>query len=147
MKRLRRYFVTGLIVVIPVFLTIYILAISFKFLDGILGKYLNEYFKNYPGFYIPGLGFILFFLIIILAGFIATRLFGRKIYPQLEKWFSGLPLINKIYPTLKQLVLFILAQKEFGFQKVVLVEYQSKGIWSVGFLTNEQYAKISSSLN
>ena len=147
MNRLRRFFLTGLVVVVPIFLTIYILVVSFKFIDGILGKYLVHYLKSYTGFYVPGLGFILFFLIIIFVGFLATRFIGRKIFPQLEKWFSGLPLINKVYPTLKQIVLFILAQKEFGFQKVVLVEYPSKGIWSVGFITNEHYEKINSALN
>lgn len=143
MNRLKRYLITGLVVVSPVFLTVYILVVSFQFIDGILGKYLNEYLKDQLGFYIPGLGFVLFFLIIILIGLLATRFVGRRIFPHLEKWFSGLPLINKIYPALKQIILFILAQKEFGFKKVVLVEYPSRGIWSVGFLTNEGFKEIN----
>jgi uncharacterized membrane protein len=138
---------TGFVVLIPIFLTVYILVVSFRFIDGILGRYLNPHLKNYSGFYIPGIGFLLFFLIIILVGFIATRFIGRKIFRQVEKWFSNLPLINKIYPTLKQIVLFILAQESFGFKKVVLVEYPSKGIWSVGFLTNEEFGKISNAMN
>jgi uncharacterized membrane protein len=72
---------------------------------------------------------------------------GKKVFPRLEKWFSGLPLINKIYPAMKQIVLFVLAQKEFGFKKVVLVEYPSKGIWSLAFLTNEGFKKMSVALN
>lgn len=142
MNRLKRYLITGLIVVIPIFLTIYILIAVFQFVDGILGSFLNVYLKNSLGFYIPGLGFLLFFLIIILVGFMATRFIGRNFFPRVEKWFSGLPLINKIYPALKQIVLFILAQKEFGLKKVVLVEYPSKGIWSLGFLTNEQIKNV-----
>lgn len=142
MKRLKQYLITGFVVVIPIFLTIYVLIVAFQFVDGILGRFLNVYFKNSLGFYIPGLGFFLFFLIIILVGFLATRFIGHKIFPSLEKWFSGLPLINKVYPTLKQIVLFVLAQKELGFKKVVLVEYPSKGIWSLGFLTNDQFKKM-----
>ena len=142
MNRLKRFFLTGLIVVVPVFLTIYVLVVIFKFIEGILGRYLSLYFKNSWGFYVPGLGILAFLLIVILVGFFASRLIGRSIFPSLEKWFSSLPLINKIYPALKQIILFILEQEEFGFKKVVLAEYPSKGIWSLGFLTNENFKKI-----
>ena len=146
MKRLKRYFITGLIVLVPAILTLYILVMTFKFVDGILGKYLNAYLEQYTGIYIPGIGFLLFIFLILLAGFLATKFIGRKIYPRIEKWFSRLPLINKIYPSLKQIVLFVLAQKEFGFKKVVLVEYPSKGLWSVGFITNEEFKKVNEAL-
>jgi len=142
MGRIRRYLITGLVVVVPVSLSIFVLVVTFRFMDGILGRFLNVYLKDSLGFYIPGLGIILFLAIIILVGFLATRFIGRKIFPLLERWFLRIPLINKIYPALKQIVLFILAQKEFGFKKVVLVEYPSKGIWSLGFLTNEQFEKL-----
>ncbi|MBI4707426.1 MAG: DUF502 domain-containing protein [Candidatus Omnitrophica bacterium] len=144
MKPLKRYFVTGLAVAVPVFLTIYVLVAAFQLVDGILGRFLNVYLKETLGFYIPGLGLLLFLVVILFIGFMATRFLGRKIYPQLEKWFSSLPLVNKIYPTLKQIIQFIMAQKEFGFKKVVLVEYPSKGIWSLGFLTNENFQQITS---
>jgi len=142
MKRLKRYFITGFVVVVPAALTVYVLVILFRFIDGILGRFLNLYLKKTLGFYIPGLGFLLFFIMIALAGFLASRFLGRKIFPRLERWFSGLPFINKIYPTFKQIVSFVVAQKEFGFKKVVLLEYPSKGIWSLGFLTNEEFKKI-----
>lgn len=142
MIRIKRYIVTGFVIVIPIFLTLYILVASFQFIDGIMGKFLNVYLKKTLGFYIPGLGIILFLSLIIFIGFLTTRFIGHKISHRLEKWFSGLPLIDKIYPTMKQIVLFILAQEEFGFKKVVLVEYPSKGIWSLGFLTNEKFKKI-----
>jgi len=143
MERLKRYLVAGLIVVVPALLTIYVLVIMFRFVDGILGNFLNVYFKRILGFYIPGLGFLISLFFILFVGFLATRFLGKKVFIALEKWFSSLPLINKIYPALKQIILFILAQKEFGFKKVVLVEYPSKGIWSLGFLTNESFRHIN----
>lgn len=143
MKRLKRYFITGFIVLVPVCLTIYVLVALFRFVDNILGRFLNIYLNKILGFYIPGLGLLLFLVIIVLVGFLAGRFLGNKIFPGIEKWFLGLPLINKIYPTFKQIILFVLAQKEFGFKKVVLVEYPSKGIWSLGFLTNEEFKKMS----
>ena len=143
MNRLRKYFITGLAVVVPVFLTAYVLVVLFRFTDNILGRFLNVYFKNTLGFYIPGLGVLIFLLLIVSAGFLANRYIGKRIFPLIDRWFSSLPLIRNIYPTFKQVISFILAQKEFGFKKVVLVEYPSKGIWSLGFLTNEEFPKLS----
>lgn len=147
MKKIRRYFITGLVSIIPISLTVYVLVFIFKFLDGILGRFINEYFKSKLGFFIPGLGLILSTCLVFIAGFMASWLIGRKIFQKLEDLFSSLPLVKNIYPAFKQLVLFLLAQKEFGFQKVVLVEYPSKGLWSVGFLTNDQFPKISGIFN
>ncbi len=143
MNRLRKYFITGLAVVVPVIFTVYVLIVLFRFTDNILGRFLNVYFRNTLGFNIPGLGVLIFLLLILSVGFLANRYIGKKIFPLIDRWFSSLPLIRNIYPTFKQVISFILAQKEFGFKKVVLVEYPSKGIWSLGFLTNEEFQELS----
>lgn len=143
MERLKRYLIAGLVVVVPISLTIYVLVIIFRFADSILGRFLNIYIKEMWGVYIPGLGVLISIFLILFIGFLATRFMGKKIFQGLERRFSNLPLIKTIYPTLKQIILFILTQKEFGFKKVVLVEYPSKGIWSLGFLTNEQFQQIN----
>ncbi len=143
MNRLRKYFITGLAVVVPVIFTVYVLIVLFRFTDNILGRFLNVYFRNTLGFNIPGLGVLIFLLLILSVGFLANRYIGKRIFPLIDKWFSGLPLIRNIYPTFKQVISFILAQKEFGFKKVVLAEYPSKGIWSLGFLTNEEFQELS----
>ncbi|MDP3041661.1 MAG: DUF502 domain-containing protein [Candidatus Omnitrophota bacterium] len=143
MVKLRKYFITGLAVVVPVFLTVYVLVVLFRFTDNILGSFLNVYFRNILGFYIPGLGIFIFLLLIVSIGFLANRYIGKRIFPLIDRWFSSLPLIRNIYPTFKHVISFILAQKEFGFKKVVLVEYPSKGIRSLGFLTNEEFLKLS----
>lgn len=70
MRRLKRYLITGLIVVVPGFLTIYVIVFMFRFLDGILGKFLRIHSRNLLGFYIPGTGLLLFLLAIVLIGFL-----------------------------------------------------------------------------
>lgn len=140
--KISRHFITGFVAVVPVVLTVYVLFTLFHFLDNILGRFVNVYLERTVGFYIPGIGIVLFFIAIFLIGFLANRFIGQKIFPRIERWFVSLPLISKIYPTLKQIVRFILAQKEFGFKKVVLVEYPSKGIWSLGFMTNESFPRV-----
>jgi len=143
LKYLKRQFITGLVVLGPISLTVYFLVLVFQFADNILGQFLNVYLKNTLGFYIPGVGFLFFVTIILLVGIVADRFLGRKIMHGIELWFHNLPVIKIIYPTFSQLIRFILQQKEFGFKKVVLVEYPSKGIWSIGFITNEQFDSIN----
>lgn len=143
MAKFKAYLLTGLIVVVPVSLTIYVLFALFNFLDGILGKLIDRFFVRAIGFYPPGTGFLLFFLLILLVGFIAKQVLGHRMAHSLEKSFSALPLIRYIYPALKQVVLFVSQQKELGFKKVVLVEYPRKGIWSLGFLTNDNYEGLN----
>jgi len=143
MNNLKKYLITGLVVVIPFSLTIYLLVVVFRFLDNILGIFLVDYLKKSWGFYVPGIGFILFLLLILLVGMLAAKFLKHRIFLKMEIWFSGLPLIKNIYPAVKQVILFVSAQKEFGFKKVVLVEYPSKGIWSLGFITNDGFAELN----
>lgn len=146
MKHLKRHLITGLLVIAPIFLTAYVIIVIFKFADGILGDHINAYVKSVLGFYIPGLGVILSLAIILTVGFFTELFIGKKILPYFEKIFCAFPLVKNIYPAFKQLVSFLLAQKKFNFKKVVLVEYPSRGIWSIGFLTNEKNEVISNAL-
>jgi len=136
---MRRYFLTGLLITLPVFITLYLLYGVFIFIDNIWGKLINFYLKKHLGFAIPGLGFILGIVTIFLIGFIATNLFGRRLFMAVESWFLKLPLVRQIYYPAKQVVNSLVSKDKPAFKKVVLVEYPSKGIWSVGFLTNESF--------
>jgi len=136
--KIKKYFLTGLAIIIPFVLTIYILAILFRFVDNIFGRFLNVIFKKIFGFYIPGLGFLFFILFIYFVGFLANRYIGKKFLYSIERWFFNLPFIRNIYPGFKQLSSFLFEEKEIKFKKVVLVEYPSKGIFSLGFLTKEE---------
>jgi len=143
MGKLKSYLLTGIIIVIPVFLSIYILIVVFNFLDGLLGRFLNTLLTATIGFYIPGTGFVASLALIVLTGFFAERLLKRRMALRLEAVFAGLPLIRNIYPALKQVCLFVSQQKHFGFKKVALVEYPRTGCWSIGFVTNEQFDALS----
>jgi len=139
-RKIRKYFFSGLVVCVPLVITGYILFILFQFADNLLGKFL----WNSLGFYVPGSGILLSVLLIILIGALANR---KLVSNLLEKKFTSLPLIRSIYPPFKQLISFVFNdKKDFAFQKVVLVEYPSKGLWSLGFLTNEGLKTIESAL-
>ncbi len=139
MRKIKRYFVTGLIVILPIFLTLYLLFIIFRLIDGLLGGIINRYLKAMFGFSIPGLGFILITLIILATGFIVSHLLSKRLLPLIEGWFLKLPGVRQLYPAIKQIVGFIFSKEKAAFKKVVLVEYPSKGIWSIGFMTNEGF--------
>ena len=139
--QIRKYFVAGLLTILPLALSLYILLVLFRLVDGILGRYLNVYLKHLLGFYIPGLGLILFLAIIFLSGILSIHLFGARLHLFLGSALARFPLLRYIYPSVKKIFEFVFSDSELGFKKVVLMEYPSKGIWALGFIANDGFAE------
>lgn len=129
--------------VLPLFITFYLIALIFKLADGLLGGFINNYLRNNFGFFIPGIGIVLGIIIFFIAGFIASHFLGKRIVPALERWFLKLPGVRQIYPPAKQIVTFLFSKENAAFKQVVLAQYPSKGIWSVGFITNEGFKEAN----
>jgi len=140
--RLKRYFGAGLLVILPVFITAYVLFFIFRFIDGMWGKLLNVYLKKHYGFTVPGIGIMLGLFTVLVVGFIATNFFGRRIIHALENWVIKFPVIRQIYMPARQIVNSFIDQENGAFKKVVLVEYPSKDLWSIGFLTNDSFEEV-----
>ena len=138
-KKIRHYFATGLLITLPVFITVYFLFIILRFIDGIFGKLINIYLTKHLGFAVPGIGIIIGLVIVSLVGFVAANFFGKRIIRALEGWFLKFPFIRQVYPAAKQVIDSFISKDSPAFKKVVLIEYPSKGIWSVGFLTNDSF--------
>ena len=138
-KKIRHYFATGLLITLPVFFTLYIMYTALVFIDGVCGKVLNFYIKKHLGFTIPGVGIILGIVTVFLIGFVAANFLGKKFLHALESWFLKFPFIRQVYPAAKQIVDSFVSKEGPSFKKVVLVEYPSKGLWAVGFLTNDGF--------
>ncbi len=133
---IRRIFVTGLAAIIPIVITVYVISGLFRFADGILGKYINEYIFSTYGYRLPGLGIIISLLIIFLLG--GVVLISRMRFIRfIENAFFRLPLVKNVYFPVKKIVDFLFLKESARLQKVVLVEYPRKGIYSIGFVTNE----------
>jgi len=137
LKRIQNYFLTGLAILLPVVITLYILVSVFKFFDHILGRFLNNYFEENLGFYVPGIGILLFVFVVLISGFFTTHFLKKKFQLALENWFLKLPFIKLVYPSVKQVIGFLFDKEKPVLQKAVLVEYPRKGIYSLGFITNE----------
>lgn len=136
-KKLRNYFLTGLAVLLPIVITIYIFVLTFKFIDSIFGRYLNALLNEYWGISVYGLGFLLTLVIVLITGFLATNIFFKRTMPFMERWFARFPLVSKVYLPAKEMINFLFSPHQVAFKKVVLVEYPRKGGYSVGFLVSE----------
>ncbi len=134
----RKYFITGLLIVLPVLITTYLFISLFAFFDNILGRYINRLTVFYLGYKVHGLGLLVFIVLIFFTGFFATNFIGRRLLLYVESLWSKFPVIGKIYPAAKQIIKFLFTQKIQGqIEKVCLLEYPRKGIYSIGFVTNQ----------
>jgi uncharacterized membrane protein len=142
---LKKYFISGLVVVVPISLTIYILSFIISFTDK-----LYPIVEAYLPFYVPGFGIIITFLIIFFVGVITTNFLGKKLISTGEKIIARIPLVKVIYHSIKQIAEAMLSFEEKSFRKVVLIEYPRKGIYSMAFVTgvtkNEAQAKTQKKL-
>ena len=129
----KRKFLAGLVITVPVTLTIVVVASLFKFIDGILG----QFFDLFLGRHIAGLGFITAVGIIFLVGIISTNVFGKRVLSLVERLFLNIPVFNSIYTALKQLVDAFSPESKGSFKKFVIIEYPRSGCYAFGFLTKE----------
>ncbi|MFK7883685.1 MAG: DUF502 domain-containing protein [Phycisphaerales bacterium] len=98
-------------------------------------EYLRKFWDDH--WYLSLTGFFVAILLIYLAGVLISNFFGRQIYVRIERLIAQIPGFKQVYPHVKQLVDMILGEKKLAFSKVVLVEYPSAGIWTMGFLTGD----------
>lgn len=126
----------GILFLTPVMATFFFLRVLFNFVDGFL-RFLPEPFQpeNFLPFRIPGLGLILLFLTVLLTGFAVRNYMGRKLVEVWDRVIETIPLVNKLYLAVKQLVETIFNRSPQDFQRVVLVEYPKDGSYALGFVT------------
>jgi uncharacterized membrane protein len=144
---MRKYFITGALIVLPVIITILVFLWLFRLLDGIFGKLINKYLMANFGFAIPGLGIIFGVILIFLVGILAKHLIDRRILSFFESWFIRFPIIKQIYPAVKQIINFLFTDTNISFKKTVLIEYPRKGIYALGFITNEGFKDFNQKTN
>src|SRR3990167_4228867 len=132
----KRYFITGLLVVVPLYLTISIFSLIVGYMDRLL-QFLPESFQpdTYLPFHIPGLGVIVTIAVIFLIGLLTTNLLGKRIVEIGDNILTKVPVFRNIYKPIKQFMETFFVSGCSGFRKVVLIEFPSKGMYSVGFLT------------
>lgn len=130
--RVRRYYLAGLLVLAPTALTLWVVWIFFTFFDGILGGQLRA-----RGISVFGLGFVLLNLIVLVLGALTANFLGKRLFVFWDRVMHRVPLVNKVYSTLRQIAeIFLGAGADASFRRVALVEYGSPGTHMVGFVTS-----------
>ena len=132
MAWLRRKFLTGLVVTVPLLITVVTLVWMFRFVDGVA----RPLALFWLGREVPGLGVLITVSVIMVVGAVATNVIGRRILQRTEKWLLNVPLFKTVYAPVKQLVAAFSPDSETGFKKVVIVDDARRGM-VIGFLTRE----------
>lgn len=131
MQWLRRSFIAGFFVTVPLFISVAAILWLFRLVDGFVGPVVAKYL----GRQVPGLGIGATLLVILIAGAVATNVVGKRVLQEGERLLLHVPLFRSIYAPVKQLVVAFSPDNEYGFKRVVLIE--NDGRFALGFLTRE----------
>ena len=149
MSKIRSWFFTGILVMTPLILTIYVVWAFITFVDNLVVPLVPiEYRPSYYlPFSIPGLGLIIVFLFTTFVGILATGLFGRTLIRLWENILNRMPVVRSVYSAIKQILETVMATQSDAFRQAVLVEYPRKDIWAIGFVTGSTKGEVSENVN
>jgi uncharacterized membrane protein len=136
-KKLMGLFIAGVLIIVPIAATLYLLVWIFQFVDSLLQPLLNLLI----GRTIAGVGFVITVVVIMATGLIASSVLGNKLIDYAESWLIKVPIIRPVYSMMRQVADGFSDQSGNGFKQVVLIEYPRKGIHAIGFITNESVNK------
>ena len=137
-KSLKRYFITGLLIVVPLSLTIYVFTLVVRLMDSFLLLLPPQYRPEaYLPFTVPGLGLVITVLAIFLIGVVGANFFGRKLVGIGEAILERIPILRAIYKASKQFLETFFAKDGDGFRRVILFEYPRKGLYTLAFVTGK----------
>ena len=143
--RMRGNFLTGLIVVLPVGLTIWLIWSAIGWIDGWILPLIPAPYQpqRWIGWNIPGVGLAIFLVFTALIGWAAKGLIGRSLIGWGERLVARMPIVRSVYNGLKQIAETVFAQSESNFEHACLLEYPRKGIWGVGFVSTRAKGEIA----
>jgi uncharacterized membrane protein len=140
MQWLRRTFIAGFFVTVPLVISVAAFVWIFRLVDGFVGPFYDSWLQRLSGdgtpVHIPGLGILTTALIVLLVGALATNVLGKRLLQRAESYLLRVPVFRTIYSPVKQLVVAFSPDNEYGFKRVVLIEDSARG-FLLGFLTRE----------
>jgi uncharacterized membrane protein len=133
---LRRALVAGLLILVPVTLTIFILIKIFGFMDSIFAPVIDRAIGIYlPGAHIPGLGLLLTIVVVLILGWLSTNVVGRSLIQATERLICRIPVAKSIYSATKGVLEAVSIKQTEAFKRVVLIEYPEENIFALAFVT------------
>ena len=137
---LRNYFITGVVVLIPIGFTLYLSKFLISLSSKIIPQNINP--NSYLPYSIPGIEIIISVFFITIVGGLSLSFFGKKILKLIDDLFKRIPLLRTIYTAISQMT-ETFSNKDSGKKSVVLIEYPRKGVWAVGFATKENTGEMA----
>ena len=144
-SKLRNYFITGVLVLIPIGVTVYLTLFFIKIFAKILPQEINP--NNYLPYSIPGLEIIISIIVITVIGWLSLSFLGKKLVKLVNDIFKRIPFLRTVYSAIGQMTQSFAQSRKSKKKSVVLVEYPRKGSWAVGFATQENTGEIASKTN
>ena len=144
LARIRNYFITGVVVLIPIGITVYLTIFLVSISSKILPKEINP--NHYLPYDIPGVEILMSIFIITLIGWISLSFLGKKLLNLFDNILKKIPILRTIYSAIGQMT-ETFTKSDKGKKNVVLVEYPRKGSWAVGFATKENSGEITEKIN
>ena len=144
-SKLRNYFITGVLVLIPIGVTVYLTLFFIKIFSKILPQEINP--NHYLPYSIPGLEIIISIIVITLIGWLSLSFLGKKLVKLVNDIFKRIPFLRTVYSAIGQMTQSFAQSRKSKKKSVVLVEYPRKGSWAVGFATQENTGEIASKIN
>jgi len=145
---MKKYLITGLLVLVPLVITIWVLKSLIGIMDQSLLLLPEEWHPHtLIGRDIPGFGVILTFAIVLITGLIATNFFGMQIIVLWEKLLNRLPVVKSIYSSVKQVSDTLFSDSGNAFRKAVLVQFPREGAWTIAFLTGTPGGDVANHLH
>ena len=144
MKNFRRYLIAGLLVWLPIGVTVFLVRIMIGLMDRSLLLLPSQFRpENVIGFGIPGLGFLLTIIVLLLTGVLAANFVGKSMVSFGESLLDRIPFVRSIYSATKNFAEIVFSGSGQSFKKVLLIEYPRKGIWAMGFLTGDTKGEVN----
>ncbi len=137
---LRRYVIAGVLVWVPIWVTLLVLRFMVDLFDTTLEFIPGSYRPDYLlGFHLPGLGLIFALLIVAITGMLITNILGNRLVGWWEYFLLRIPLVRSIYQAVKQVLTTLFSSSEESFRNVLLIEYPRKGLWTIAFQTGGSF--------
>jgi len=141
---LRNYFITGVVVLIPIVFTLYLSKVLISISSNVIPQNINP--NNYLPFEIPGIEIIISIIFITIVGGLSLSFLGKRILKLIDDLFKRIPFLRTVYSAILQMT-ETFSKKDNDKKSVVLIEYPRKGVWAVGFATKENKSEMAQKTN
>jgi uncharacterized membrane protein len=144
MRFFKRYFITGLLIWIPLVITVWVIALLISTLESVVPAFLSS--QSLFGYPIPGFQLLLVLAVVLLTGLLGANFIGRAMVDRWEHLLGRIPLVRSIYQSVKQVSDTVLAPNGQAFREAVLVQYPRQGSWTIAFLTGAPSGEVAEKL-